>query len=145
MDKDEEKAVSDIENFMLYCHEWAFWNVQLGYAGIPPEFKPFYITLKMEKDPIPIDVLTEHLPSEDVSEIVLQHVIIREDVLYITNTITEDIIFHLSKRMDYLNKMKLVDKGMADLFWDSEKGEPVFKVKKSYLEKQGSSESSESD
>ena len=129
-DMDVEIEIEDVEGFMLALHEFAYWNVELSYLGVPPEFKPIYIALKMERDPVAIPTLQEKLPAEDVSEILRQHVIIHDESFFVTENIKVDIIEHLSKRMDYYNKLKLVDKGLATMSWDSELGEPVFNVKK---------------
>lgn len=137
---DEETPIGNIETFMLHCHEWAYWNVHLGYAGVPPEFKPIYIPLKMKKEPVPIDTLISHLSAEDVSEIVRDTVIIRDGMMFVTEEIIESVIYKLSKRMDYYNKLKLVTEEKANLFWDSEKGEPIFKLKEEYFEESEDSE-----
>lgn len=111
---------------MLFAHEYAYWNLQLAYHGIPRELTPIYIDLKMEKAPVPIKVLEESLHPDDVSEIVMKHVIIRDDTMYMTEEIMGDLVTHLSTRMDYYNKLKLVDKGYAFLTWNAELGTPMF-------------------
>lgn len=141
--EEPETLIEDIEVFMLHCHEWSFWNVQLGYAGIPPEFKPIYIPMRMKQEPVPIETLIKHLSADDVTEIVLEEVICRDDGMYVTDPIVSRIVHKLSVRMDYNNKMKLVDEGKADLFWDSEKEKPFFELKEEYRKSIEESESSE--
>jgi len=111
---------------MLYAHEYAYWNLQLAYHGVPRQLTPIYIDLKMQKAPVPLKVLEESLHPDDVSEIFMKHAIIRDDLMYMTEERVGDLVTHLSTRMDYYNKLKLVDKGYADLAWDSERGEPMF-------------------
>lgn len=126
LDPEEAQPIKDIERFMLYCHEWAFWNVHLGYAGIPPEFKPVYIPMRMEKEPVPIETLTEHLTGEEVSEITLQHVETDDNEMRINMLSFEELVTHLSRRMDYNAKLSLVDKGLAFMSWDAATNEPIF-------------------
>lgn len=123
---DGEKQIHDIERFMLYAHEYAYWNIQLAYQGVPRDLVPLYIDFKMQQAPIPIERLMESLHPDEVSEIVLKHVTIRDDKMYATESQMGDLVTHLSTRMDYYNKLKLVDKGYAQMTWDAERGEPVF-------------------
>lgn len=122
----DEKQIHDIERFMLYAHEYAYWNTQLAYQGVPRELVPIYIDLKMKQAPVPIEKLEESLHPDEVSEITLKHVTIRDDTMYATEEQMGDLVTHLSIRMDYYNKLKLVDKGYAQMTWDAERGEPVF-------------------
>jgi len=122
---DEERPIEDVEDFMLYAHEYAFWNVNLSYQGVPSTLKPIYIDLKM-KEPVDIDVLTEWLPSDDVSELMYKHARIEDDTLYMSAERTTDFITDISRRMDWRKKMELVDKGFAQMVWNSEIGEPDF-------------------
>jgi len=111
---------------MIYTHEYAYWNLRLAYNGIPRELTPIYIDLKMKKTPVSTETLIESLHPDEVSEIVMQHVTFREENAYIGEQTMCDLVTHLSTRMDYYNKLKLVDGGFAYLAWDSERGEPLF-------------------
>ena len=122
----EDKLIKDLEQFMLFAHQYAYWNVRLAYQGVPRALVPLYIDLKMKEEPAAIEDLRESLYPEDVSEIVLEHVTLKDNNAYINERDMGDLVTHLSTRMDYYAKLKLVDSGVAQMFWDPDRGEPVF-------------------
>lgn len=117
-DDNKEHSIEDLDAFLTYIHEYAYWYVKVTYLDIPPLLKNFYIDSKINESPVPKELLYEFIDKQEVNQIASEYI---TKNMTISNANTGKFILRITTRIDWGYKLQLVDDGMADLCWDPEK------------------------